>query len=279
MDNPAQQQQYHRPFRNYPAVRHRGPAPAARRRQWSAWRITVNPNITATTALEQELVSELLIRATRRIFSRPGLIGSFMEPQQVAWNMRIPPYERVARDFRGDDFDGAHVFQHTYTVNTETGSRFSRPHAMITYSVLHDSAFRMNVRVGERVVDEAGGYISFPYLFARMFNEVLEAHESPYLDINGWRDEWERQIDINHPGVWVKVRAERLYKYEEYEIKRDARQAGKWSNPTPGASARDPLTGGVLPAQQDAPLPQPSVSSRGGFEPPPAQLGLRRRFQ
>jgi hypothetical protein len=267
----------HRPFRNYPDVTHRGPAPGQRRRQWSQWSIMVNPNITTTGEMEQELVAELLTETAQTIFSRPGLIALFMESTDVGPGATPANRPRgypmaVYRDFRGDRFDGTHVFQHSFRTNTEVGSRFSRTHIMIKYAVLHNSAFKINTRTRDNVIDENGRYISFPFLFSKIFNDILENKDNPYLDINGWREDWVREIDVGHPGVRVWVDAKRLFEEEEYDTKKDASQAGNWTNLSRGMQpAADPITGALLPAQPDGLWRYPPPPVRSGAQTLPSR--------
>lgn len=241
----------HEPFRNYDRIPHRGTRPEERRRQWSQWTITVNPNITATDPVEQTELYALLIHTSRVIFTSPALLRLFMEPVAVTWRA-LGSGRTVQRDFTEDRFDGTHVFAHSFFANAETGSRFYRPHVMITYAALHDSAFQINTRTDTLPFDQADGKLSLPYLFASVFNDVLEASGSPALDVDNRRRLWRRTIEAGHPGVYVSVRAKRLYEEDEYKTKRDPTQRGTWSNVPDGMRrAGDPVTGRLLGAEEN----------------------------
>jgi hypothetical protein len=281
----------HRPFdayvRDKRTYRHRGTEPAARRRQWSMWTITVNPNITAGDSQEERFLHALLAATARRIFTNPRLIRSFMESVDVGPGSRLGetisnPAQfpmREYRDFRGDQFDGSHVFQHSFRTTLETGHHFNRPHIMIDYAVLHDSAFKIDTRVFGVPIEEQDGRLSFPYLFGHKFNEMLR--ESGLLRTH---PEWEREIRDGHAGVYVHVQAHRLFINDEYRVKEQrGGQQGRWSNPSwQQQRFIDPATGRPTGAQErraDQELvPIPPAPGRAPDDVPPERTQAQQQL-
>jgi hypothetical protein len=235
----------------------RGTRVLNRRAQWSEWVLLVNPQITAVDATDERNIAALMDGAFESIFSDPAEIASFMHTLHTSNDMMTRPIvsvdnngvprvdalpepsrrtrpsrrregnERIQRvDWTGDRFDAEHVFAHTWFVKYEIGAK-RRVHAMLTYRVLHDSAYRINIDPQDPA--------SFPFVFAAAFNRVAEHYVlEGKLSAEEFDDRIQRPINATtpplQPGVYVSVMSARaLYKGVEYNFKDDRERRGTWT--------------------------------------------------
>jgi len=139
------------------------------------------------------------------------------------------PYRIRPADYTNDRFNAQHVFAHTWHVDYEVGGKFRRLHAMLTYRVLHDSAFQVNVNP----LDPN----SFPYLFSTEFNRAARARvtnnpAAPGFAPDEYRYRIRRPIDVDahRPGVYVSVvSGKSLYGLAEYNKKDQPAVRGRWT--------------------------------------------------
>lgn len=284
---------------------YRGTQLLARHAQWSEWVLLVNPQLsTHGDPNELRRVRSLMDGAFRRIFNSPQHIRTFMHTvartgpgamddaivtidaagvhhvdERGARQRSLETQRRRDRlgehtmpdvDWSNDRYDATHVFAQTWSVDYEVGGRLNRVHAMVTFRVLHDSAFRVNMDPGDPT--------SFPFLFSAEFNAEARAQVAAgHLSQQEYEDRYMRAINARappyKPGVYAKVMSARSL-YDTYAVeykKKDTLERGTWTRRPAGYPAGHTFArGAVRDVGQITFPPPPAGSALEEEEFPPA---------